>query len=621
MQPAPLAPARCARALGWLARHTTVPTIAALTATVSLSACSSAASSVPGVSRTDLRFEIAIPESISTSPLDGRMYLMLSTNDDKEPRFQVASWSGGQPMFGLDVDGLKPGDAAVVDDNVLGHPVERLADIPAGDYYVQAMLNVYTTFNRSDGHVIKAHLDQGEGQHWNVSPGNLYSPVQRIRIDPAANDTIRIELTKKVPPFVQPQDTKYLKHVRMRSKLLSDFWGRDIEIGAIVLLPAEWESRPDARYPTVYWQGHFHPNFFTPVEFVEQPPSRDAGAFSRYDTTATWRNSWCVINWICDEEYARTYADYSWSFSRDWMEGRLPRMIIVTLQHPTPYFDDSYAVNSANNGPYADALTTELMPFIEKKFRAIGEGWSRTLYGGSTGGWESLAWQILFPTMFNGTWTNCPDPIDFRYFGLVNIYDDSNAFYPNREWEKEGIRPWMHQPDGQILMTVQQASRLEAVLGSRGRSGEQFDAWQAAWGPTDFDGYPRALWDKRTGKIDHEVAAYMRDRFDLRHRLARDWKTIGPDLAGKIHLAVGDEDSFNLEESVRLMEQFLEGTKDPHYGGSVEYGPRAPHCYSGVPGQSVRISRLTINQRILPRMAERITRTAPPGADVTSWKY
>lgn len=598
-----------------------LPRAAMLLAAGILAACTRARSGTPGARGAALRFEIAVPESLAGAPLDGRIYLMLSTSADKEPRFQVASWSGGQPMFGIDVEGLRPGDAAVVDGNVLGHPVERLADLPAGDYYVQAMLNVYTTFHRSDGHVIKAHLDQGEGQHWNVSPGNLYSPVQHLHIDPAAHDTIRLALTRKVPPFVQPRDTKYLRHVRIRSKLLSDFWGRDIEIGAIVLLPDGWDTHPHARYPVAYWQGHFHPDFFTPVEFREQAPGRDAGAFSRYDTSATWRDDRCVIDWVCDEEYTKTYAEYSWRFSRDWMAGRLPRMIIVTMQHPTPYFDDSYAVNSANNGPYGDALTTELMPYIERKFHAIGAGWARVLYGGSTGGWESLAWQVQYPTMFNGTWTNCPDPVDFRYYGLVNIYDDSNAFRPNGEWEKEGIRPWMHRPDGQVLTSVQQASRMEAVLGSRGRSGEQFDAWQAAWGPTDFDGYPRALWDKRTGRIDHQVAAYMRERFDLRYRLARDWKTLGPDLQGKIHLAVGEEDSFNLEEGVRLMERLLESTKDPYYGGSVEYGPRAPHCYSGAPGQPVRISRLTINQRVLPRMAQRITRTAPPGADVRSWKY
>ncbi|HEX6537029.1 MAG TPA: alpha/beta hydrolase-fold protein [Gemmatimonadaceae bacterium] len=603
------------RAPGRLASST------ALLALVALAGCGGSRPLSSAERRAALRFEIVVPDSLAPAPIDGRVYLMLSTNGDREPRFQVASWTGGQPMFGIDVDGLRAGEAAVVDGNVPGHPVERLGDLPPGDYYVQAMLNVYTTFHRADGHVIKAHLDRGEGQHWNVSPGNLYSPVLRLHVDPGARDTIRITLSRRVPPFVQPRDTKYVKHVRIRSELLSAFWGRDVEIGAIVLLPAGWDTHPNARYPVAYWQGHFHPHFFTPVEFLEQPPDSEGGAFSHYDTTATWRDARCVIDWICDEAYARTYEEYSWRFSRDWMEGRLPRMIIVTLQHPTPYFDDSYGVNSANNGPYGDALTRELIPYIEKRFRAIGAGWARTLYGGSTGGWESLAWQVLHPTMFNGTWASCPDPVDFRYYGLVNIYDDDNAFRPDRRWEKEGIRPWMHRPDGEVLMTVEQASRMEAVLGSRGRSGEQLDAWQAAWGPVGFDGYPRPLWDKRTGRIDHEVAAYMRDRFDLRYRLARDWATLGPDLAGKIHITVGDEDSFNLEESVRLLARFLESTTHPRYGGSVEYGPRAPHCYSGVPGQSVRLSRLTINQRVLPRMAERITRTAPAGGDVRSWKY
>ena len=109
-------------------------------------------------------------------------------------------------------------------------------------------------------------------------------------------------------------------------------------------------------------------------------------------------------------------------------------MLIVLIQHPTPFYDDSYAVNSANNGPYGDALTQELIPRVEKQFRAIGQPWARTIYGGSTGGWESLAWQVFYPDLFNGTWTFCPDPVDFHYFQLIDIYDDDNAFHPNSEW-------------------------------------------------------------------------------------------------------------------------------------------------------------------------------------------
>jgi hypothetical protein len=296
-------------------------------------------------------------------------------------------------------------------------------------------------------------------------------------------------------------------------------------------------------------------------------------------------------------------------------------MIIVTLQHPNPYFDDSYAVNSANVGPYGDALTRELMPLIEERFRAIGEPWARALYGGSTGGWESLAWQVFYPDMFNGAWVNCPDPIDFRYYQLVNIYEDDNAYYPNSEWLTDPIRPFRHDVDGQVTMSLKQATQMEEVLGTRFRSGQQLAIWNAVYGPVADDGYPAPLWDPETGVIDREVAHYMRDNYDLSHIIRRDWETLGPTLEGKLHIAVGDEDNYYLEEAVMLLEEFLEQTTDPYYGGTVKYGYRHPHCYSGPPDdQSVRLTRLSYNQRILPQMAERMIETAPPGADMT-WRY
>jgi hypothetical protein len=250
------------------------------------------------------------------------------------------------------------------------------------------------------------------------------------------------------------------------------------------------------------------------------------------------------------------------------------------MQHPTPYYDDSYAVNSENNGPYGDALTQELIPRVERQFRAIGEPWARTLYGGSTGGWESLAWQIYYPDMFNGVW--------------------ENAFYPNSDWMRTPLRPLMRGVDDQVYMTMEGLSHQEAVLGSRGRSGGQLDIFMAVFGPVGEDGYPKLLYD-----------------FDLRHILERDWDRLGPELAGKIHVYMGDTDTFYLEEAARLLEQFLESTTDPHYDGWFEWGERRPHCYSGTPAFPGQNS----HQRVLPLMLEHILETAPPGADTLTWKY
>jgi hypothetical protein len=440
-------------------------------------------------------------------------------------------------------------------------------------------------------------MDRWEGQNWRISPGNLYSDVQTLTIDPQAGGSYRLELEHEIPPIEPQQDTEYVKHVKIRSELLSDFWGTDMYIGAIVLLPEGFEDHPDARYPVAYYQGHFHDVFYTPVGFSPEPP----------DDSLTG--------------YDYTYAEASHRLYLDWTSGKLPRMIIVTLQHPNPYFDDSYAVNSANLGPYGDALTQELMPLIEERFRAIGEPWSRALYGGSTGGWESLAWQVFYADMFNGAWVNCPDPIDFRYYQLVNIYEDDNAFYPNSDWLHDPIRPFRHDVDGQVDMSLKQATRMEEALGTRSRSGQQLAIWNAVYGPVADDGYPQALWDPETGVIDRDVAYYMRDNYDLSHIIRRDWATLGPQLQGKLHIAVGDEDTYYLEEAVMLLEDFLEETDNPPYGGSVKYGYRHPHCYSGPPDdESVRLTRLSYNQRILPQMAERMIATAPPGADMT-WRY
>ena len=538
----------------------------------------------------EFHFEVVVPTGMADGPVDGRILVIVSESDEPEPRFQRMRSLETPLIFGADVEGLVPGEPAVIDAVALGFPIESITNIPPGDYFVQAVLNIYTTFERADGHTIKAHMDQWEGQHWNRSPGNLYSPVERATIDPASAGAVSISLTEKIPPIDPPKDTTYVKHIRFQSDILSDWWGHDIDLGAVVVLPEGFDEHPDARYPTVYWHGHF-PRTFT--GFQEAPPDPElTGA-------------------------ARERAEGRYRFFQDWVSGALGRTLIVLMQHPTPFYDDSYAVNSANNGPYGDALTQELMPRVEAEFRAIGEPWARTLSGGSTGGWESLAWQIFYPEMFNGVWTFCPDPVDFRYFQLVNIYDDDNAFRPNSRWKTSAVRPWQRGTDDQVRFSQRDASHLEAVLGSRGRSGDQMDIFMSVYGPVGDDGYPALLYDKWTGEIDRSVAEHWRENYDLRHILERDWATLGPKLAGKLHVYMGDMDTYFLEEATRLLEEFLESTTEPYYDGSFDWGERQPHCYSGMP----EFPGQTSYQRVLPRMRERILSTAPAGADVASWRY
>ena len=556
--------------------------------------------SMIGQSPKALRFEISFPASLRSSPIDGRVLVIISTKKDQEPRMQIGESLDTQQMFGVDAEGLAPGHAAVIDDSAQGYPRDSLRDVPDGEYYVQAVFNVYDTFHRADGHTLKFHMDQGEGQRWNISPGNLMSEPRKLRIERSSGAPIKIELTKIIPAISPPNDTKYIKHFRVESKLLSKFWGRPMYIGGVVLLPEGFEEHKNARYPVMYYQGHFSASFSTAVEFREQPPTSDL------------------------KEDDRLKAEYSYRFYQDWTSGRLPRMLIVCIQHANPFYDDSYAVNSANVGPYGDALIEEFMPYVEKRYRAIGEPWARVLYGGSTGGWEALAQQVFYPDVFNGSWCDCPDPVDFRAYQTMDIYKDKNAYWMDADW-KMVPRPSTRQTDGMLISMLHDDARMEATLGSHGRSGDQLDIWQAVYSPVGPDGYPKPIFDKATGAIDHEVAEYWRQHYDLRYLMERDWKTLGPKLIGKLHVKVGTRDTYYLDRAVHLLQDFLESTKEPgrgpYYGGDFDYGPDQPHCYSGDPTVPVRISRLTINQRYMPQMEAWMLKTAPKGADVKSWKY
>ncbi len=528
------------------------------------------------------RFEISYPASVDNGPITGRVFVMISKNDKVEPRLQAGAYTASIPFYGLDVNAMKPGEAAVIDGGILGFPVESLRQLPPGEYYVQALLNVYTQVHRKDGHVIWVHMDQWEGQQWNRSPGNLVSEVQRVRLDPAAGFNLKLSLTKKLPPIVVPPDTEWVKRVKIQSKLLTEFWGHPMYIGATLLLPKGYAQNESQRYPAIYVQGHF--GLSAPFGFTPTPPA----------TPETTEQRKARLN--------RGARETGHEFAQAWMSDDFPRMIAVTFQHPTPYYDDSYAVNSANNGPYGDALTKELIPYLEEKFRFIAKPEARVLTGGSTGGWEALALQVFHPKFFNGTWVLYPDPVDFRYYQMSDVYKDDNAFeVPNGDWAKM-IRPLSRNADGQVTLTMREMCRLEAVLGSNIRSGQQIAAWDAAYGPVGKDGYPRPIWDRLTGKIDREVALYMRDNgYDLRYNLEKNWPTIGKDLAGKIHVYCGDMDNYYLNLAVYLLEDFLKAAENPRAEAVFEYGrPMKPHGWQPF-----------TNAELVRMMAARIGKSAP----------
>jgi len=551
----------------------------------------------------NLRFAISFPVSSTKESLDGRMLLLISTDNAKEPRLQISEDLNTQQVFGVDVDGLKPGEETIVDRGAFGYPLRSLSGLKPGDYWIQALLHRYETLHRADGHTVKLPMDRGEGQQWNSAPGNLYSRPQKINVRANDDRTIKITLDQTIPPIEPPKDTKYVKHVRIESKLLSRFWGRPMYLGANVLLPEGFDSHPDAHYPLVIFHGHFPADF---GGFRETPPDPNL----KPDYSERFHLA----------GYNKTQQEYAYKFYQDWTGPNFPRLIIIEIQHANPYYDDSYAVNSANLGPYGDAITYELIPSIEKQFRGLGKGWARFMYGGSTGGWEALAAQIFYPDEYNGAWGACPDPVDFRAYTIVNIYQHENAYYAEAPW-KHTPRPGKRNYLGELAATIEEMNQMELALGTNSRSGGQFDIWQAVYGPVGKDGYPKPIWDKLTGKIDRSVAEYWREHYDLGYILRRDWPRLGPKLEGKLHIYVGGADNYYLNDAVYLVDEFLKSTKNPYYGGEVDYEPRAEHCWNGDHTLPNAISRLRYHQFYASKIVARILKTAPPGADLTSWRY
>jgi hypothetical protein len=549
------------------------------------------------------RFAVSFPESLSEEPLDGRLLILISDNTENEPRFQIQDGPNTQLVFGIDVNGLEPEKEAFLSDTVFGYPLKSMANIPAGEYYVQALLHKYETFNLANGHTVKLPMDQGEGQVWNRSPGNLYSIPQKITFDPEDDETFYITMDQEIPPIEKPEDTKYIKHITMQSDLLTEFWGRPMYLGANILLPEGFDEHPEARYPICIFHGHFP---YTFGGFREEPPDPDLAP----DYSERFRL----------EGYNRIQQQEAYNFYQTWTGPDFPRMIIIEIQHQNPYYDDSYAVNSANLGPYGDAITYELIPYIEEQFRGIGEGWARFLYGGSTGGWEPLAAQVMYPEEYNGCFAACPDPIDFRAYTVVDIYQDTNAYYLPSKYKKTP-RPGRRDYLGHVSTTLEDMNHRELALGTNSRSGQQWDIWQAVYSPVGDNGYPKPIWDKLTGTIDPSVAEYWQENYDLRYILERDWDKLGPNLQGKIHIYCGDMDNYYLNNAVMLMEEFLVNTENPHYDGEVAYGDGAEHCWNGDPEQPNAISRLRYNTMYVPKILERIEEGAPEGADLSSWRY
>ena len=548
-------------------------------------------------SATAQKIEVSLPATAA----HGHLIVLLSKNDKSEPRMQMEEQYTSAQGFGVDVglDGAASESSVTVDAKTFGYPVRSLAAIPAGDYILQAVFNVYEPFHLGSGKTVWLPPDKGEGQKWNLKPGNPYSAPVKVHLDGRAMLKVTLDQTmaeiKGTPrdPEVIAQhapEAKWLKYMRFKSTKLSAFWGRDTYLGAWVLLPDGFDEHPDAHYPLVVWQDHFSPGM-KPAFTATEPKGPGAGRAAGY------------------------------RFFEDWTHGRVPRVIILYVQNANPYYDDSYVVDSTNVGPYGAAINDELIPAVEAQYHGLGAGWARATAGGSTGGWESLATQIFYPDRYNGTWSACPDPVDFHAYQNINLYDDTNAFFRQGDFGRIPIAA-DRQPDGSVLANTGDEFAFEQVLGTRGRSTEQWMIWQAVYSPQGADGYPVPVLDPVTGVINQETVKYWHDHYDLTAILNRDWATLGPKLEGKLHIQVGDGDTYFLNNAVHLLDKQLQATTNPHSDAQFQYGPGMPHCYTGGPPEyTMQQNNSNWAQRIIPLMTEHMTKTAPAGADVKSWVY
>ena len=323
-------------------------------------------------------FSVSFTQAQSEQPIDGRLLLLLSTDPSGEPRMQINDSPQTQMIFGMDVDAMRPSQPVAIDDSAFGYPVRYLHEVPPGEYTVQVVLHRYETFHRADGHTVKLPMDRGEGQHWNLAPGNLYSQPKKVTLGVAT--PVAIVLDQQIPAIPPPRDTKYIRHLKIQSQLLTKFWGRPMFLSANVLVPEGFDTPPDAHFPLMISEDHFNSDF---DGFRTEPPDPDL----KPDYSERFHLA----------GYNRIQQEEAYKLQQQWTAPGFPRFLVAQVNHANPYYDDSYAVNSANLGPYGDAIETELIPAIEKQFRGIGQGWARFVYGGSTGGWESLAVQVFYP--------------------------------------------------------------------------------------------------------------------------------------------------------------------------------------------------------------------------------
>jgi enterochelin esterase-like enzyme len=344
-------------------------------------------------------------------------------------------------------------------------------------------------------------LDQGD-RSFGAAPGNIFSKSISVNGDPATAGPVKLVLDQVVEerPF---KETDRVKLVETESKLLSEFNHRSTKMRAAVVLPKSYAEKPDKRYPIIYEIPGFggdHRSAF--------------GAISK---------------------------------TNDATDVAGVEMLFVVLD-PSCRTGHHVFADSANNGPCGEALIKELIPAIESKFRAVGKPGGRFVAGHSSGGWSSLWLQVTYPDFFGGVWSTAPDPVDFRDFQRINVYKPGTNMFTD---EAGNPRP-LARRNGKAVLFYKPFSDMEDMIGHGG----QLPSFEAVFSPRGPDGRPRKLWDRKTGNVDPETAKAW-EKYDIRLVLERNWKTLGPKLAGKLHVYMGGDDTFYLDGATALLKESL----------------------------------------------------------------
>ena len=331
-----------------------------------------------------------------------------------------------------------------------------------------------------------------DGRAISESPGNIYSNPIKVKFTGDRKKTFSIQCDQVIPEKVF-RDTRFIKELKVHSALLSDFYHKPFTLAGVVALPAIYYDQPRKKFPLVVtvngWGSDYHNQ------------SGDSISRGRVDT--------------------------------------LPA-IIVLLDGNCSLGHSVYA-NSDNNGPWGDALVKEFIPELEKQYRCDG---ARFVRGHSSGGWAALWLQTHYPSYFTACMASSPDPIDFRDFHKINLYESENMYYA----KDSSLRP-LALVSGLPWMFQKQGWQMEHVI----YRGEQKHSYDAVFSGRGLDENPESICDPVTGAINKKVLAHWKN-YDISLYLKTNWNSIQKDLQGKIRVSVGEQDNFFLNGAVHVFE-------------------------------------------------------------------